>query len=162
VKYLLDANVFIQAKNQGFAFDVCPGFWRWVEIAAADRRVASVERVGLELRGRDDEVREWSEAQGEKLFLVPDQSVLDAMRTISAWVTAQGYRSAAVSEFLASADYYLIGHALAHEYAVVTHEVPRNQVTVIKIPNVCVGVGVPFMPTIAMLRHEKVKFVLES
>jgi hypothetical protein len=28
--YLLDANVFIQAKNLHYGFDFCPGFWDWL------------------------------------------------------------------------------------------------------------------------------------
>jgi hypothetical protein len=28
--YLLDANVFIQAKNLHYGFDFCPAFWQWL------------------------------------------------------------------------------------------------------------------------------------
>ncbi len=28
--YLLDANVFIQAKRLYYGFDFCPGFWDWI------------------------------------------------------------------------------------------------------------------------------------
>jgi hypothetical protein len=28
--YLLDANVFIDAKNRYFAFDIVPAFWDWL------------------------------------------------------------------------------------------------------------------------------------
>lgn len=31
--YLLDANVFIQAKNLQYGFDFCPAFWDWLERA---------------------------------------------------------------------------------------------------------------------------------
>jgi hypothetical protein len=29
--YLLDANVFIQAKNLHYGIDFCPAFWDWLE-----------------------------------------------------------------------------------------------------------------------------------
>ncbi|ASC73377.1 hypothetical protein XM38_043420 [Halomicronema hongdechloris C2206] len=29
--YLLDTNIFIQAKNDYYGFDLCPGFWAWLE-----------------------------------------------------------------------------------------------------------------------------------
>ena len=29
--YLLDTNIFIQAKNEYYGFDLCPGFWDWLE-----------------------------------------------------------------------------------------------------------------------------------
>ena len=27
--YLLDSNLFIQAKNHRYGFDFCPAFWDW-------------------------------------------------------------------------------------------------------------------------------------
>lgn len=30
--YLLDANVFIQAKNLQYGFDFCPAFWDWLDV----------------------------------------------------------------------------------------------------------------------------------
>lgn len=33
--YLLDANVFITAKNLHYGFDFCPAFWDWLDRAAA-------------------------------------------------------------------------------------------------------------------------------
>lgn len=33
--YLLDANVFIQAKNLHYGFDFCPAFWDWIDEAHA-------------------------------------------------------------------------------------------------------------------------------
>lgn len=37
--YLLDANIFIQAKNLHYGFDFCPAFWDWLEHEnAADGR----------------------------------------------------------------------------------------------------------------------------
>jgi hypothetical protein len=53
--YLLDANTLIQAKNEYYAFDICPGFWEWIDIANASGDVSSIERVADELRkGKDD------------------------------------------------------------------------------------------------------------
>ncbi len=49
--YLLDANVFIDAKNRYYGFDFCPGFWDWVDLAHADGRVMSIEIVGDDLVG---------------------------------------------------------------------------------------------------------------
>lgn len=31
MKYLLDANIFIQAKNLQYGFDFCPAFWDWLD-----------------------------------------------------------------------------------------------------------------------------------
>jgi hypothetical protein len=33
--YLLDSDVFIQAKNLHYSFDFCPAFWDWIEAVVA-------------------------------------------------------------------------------------------------------------------------------
>ena len=48
--YLLDANVFIQTKNLHYGFDFCPAFWDWLVVQNEAGEVASIERVGDELR----------------------------------------------------------------------------------------------------------------
>jgi hypothetical protein len=65
-----------------------------------------------------------------------------------------------VNTFLQVADYYLVAHALAHGQTVVTHEVAAPSIKKIKIPNVCIGVGVKCMSPYEMLRLERARFVL--
>ena len=52
-RYLLDANVFIQAKNLHYGFDFCPAFWDWLVDRNQDGSVASVEKVADVLRRRE-------------------------------------------------------------------------------------------------------------
>ncbi|EPH03489.1 hypothetical protein HMPREF1531_01552 [Propionibacterium sp. oral taxon 192 str. F0372] len=47
--YLVDANVLIEAKNRYSAFDIAPGFWKWLDQAHLRGTVFSIERVGEEL-----------------------------------------------------------------------------------------------------------------
>ncbi len=72
----------------------------------------------------------------------------------------QRYDPAAVNTFLQVADFYLVAHALGHEYVVVTHEVPSDAVRKVKIPNVCIGLKVRCMTPYEMLRRERARFVL--
>ena len=44
--YLLDANVFMQAKNLHYGFDFCPAFWDWLIEANAAGKVLSIETGG--------------------------------------------------------------------------------------------------------------------
>jgi hypothetical protein len=71
------------------------------------------------------------------------------------------YSPAAKSTFLQIADYYLVAQALAGGHIVVTHEVPQNSVHRVKIPNVCLGLNVPYLTPFEMLRRERARFVLE-
>lgn len=44
--YLLDANVFIEAKNRHYGLDFCPAFWDWLVERNQEGVVFSVEKVG--------------------------------------------------------------------------------------------------------------------
>lgn len=159
-RYLLDANVFIQAKNLHYGFDFCPAFWEWLVQQSEGRTVASIEKVHDELQGVEDELSGWAAERGRAFFLPPDDAVLPALGRVSAWATGQNYEPAAIATFLQVADYWLVAHALAHGFIVVTHEVPAVSTRKIKIPNACVGLGVTCVSPYEMLRRERARFVL--
>jgi hypothetical protein len=158
--YLLDANVFIMAKNLHYGMDFCPAFWDWLIQANAAESVFSVERVGDEVAAVADELSEWSEQRGAGFFLRPGAAVFPALATVSGWASGQGYEPAAVSTFLQVADYYLVAQALAGGHTVVSHEIPADTRRKIKIPNACIGLGIKFTSPYDMLRRERARFVL--
>jgi len=159
--YLLDANVFIQAKNLHYGFDFCPAFWEWLIANNMAQRVFSIEKVGDEIEGGGDDLATWVAQRGSNFFLKPDSAILPALGSVSTWSTSQRYEPAAVSTFLQVADYYLVAQALAHKHTVVTHEIASPSTKKIKIPNVCIGLGIKFMTPYEMLRHERARFILE-
>ena len=158
--YLLDTNVFIQAKNLYYGFDFCPAFWDWIIRENGNGRVFSIEKVGDEIAAGADALSGWASTLGNGFFLKPDSATAAALSTLSSWVTGQSYEPAAINTFLQIADYYLVAHALAHNKVVVTHEVPENSPRRVKIPNACIGVGVKFVTTYEMLRLERANFIL--
>jgi len=159
--YLLDANVFITAKDLYYGFDFCPAFWDWLANHNQSGRVFSVERVGDELTGGDDRLADWAAESGKAFFLPADAATLPALNTIAEWVNRHDqYTPAAKNTFLQVADYYLIAQALAGGHTVVTHEKPENSRHRVKIPNVCLGVDIPYVNTFDMLRRERARFVL--
>jgi hypothetical protein len=158
--YLLDANVFIQAKNLHYGFDFCPAFWDWLISGNAVQRVFSIEKVGDEIDAGADELTAWASQRGPGFFLKPDAAILPALGSVSAWATSQTYEPAAVNTFFQVADYYLVAHALAYKHTVVTHEIASPSMRKIKIPNVCIGLGIKFMTPYEMLRRERARFIL--
>src|SRR5262245_23696990 len=160
MSYLLDSDVFIQAKNLHYGLDFCPAFWDWLIAANGKGLVFSTEKVGDEIEAGADELAAWAANRGDSFFLKPDAAILPALATVSTWATGQNYEPAAVSTFLQVADFYLVAHALAHRQVVVTHEVAAASTKKIKIPNACIGVGVKCMSPFEMLRLERAKFVL--
>jgi hypothetical protein len=159
-RYLLDANVFIQAKNLHYGFDFCPAFWDWLIAHNAGNKVASIEKVGDELEAGGDDLSDWAQQRGRGFFMPPDDAVLPALGQVSAWTTGQTYEPAAIATFLQVADYWLVSHALAHGFTIVTHEVPSDSIRKIKIPNACIGLGVGCVSPYEMLRRERARFVL--
>lgn len=158
--YLLDANVFIQAKNLHYGFDFCPAFWDWLVDAHQRGIVFSIEKVGNELAVGNDALALWAKARGTTFFLPPSQNTLTVFVTVSEWLRTQQYEPAAIHTFSQLADYYLVAQALAERMVVVTHEVPSGSKKRIKIPDVCVALRVKHMTPYEMLRREKAQFVL--
>jgi Domain of unknown function (DUF4411) len=160
--YLLDANVFMSAKNLHYGLDFCPAFWDWLVAENSAGKLYSIEKVGDEVQAGADELSTWAEPLGAAFFLRPDASVLPSLALVSSWVSDQAYEPAAVSSFLQVADYYLVAHAHSANHTVVTHETPANSKRKIKIPNVCIGLGVKCMTPFEMLRLERARFILGS
>lgn len=158
--YVLDADVFIRAKNLHYGFDFCPAFWAWLIAGNAAGKVFSIEKVGDEVQAVEDDLSGWAAERGEGFFLRPDATVFPALAEVSTWATGQEYEPAAVSTFLQVADYYLVAQALASNHTVVTHEIPSASTRKIKIPDACIGLGVKCMTPYEMLRRERARFVL--
>ncbi len=53
---LLDANVFIQAKNLHYGFDFCPAFWDWLAEQNRAGKIMSIEKVAYEPHAGEDEL----------------------------------------------------------------------------------------------------------
>lgn len=160
--YLLDSDVFIQAKNLHYGFDFCPAFWDWLDANRKAGLVASIEQVRDELLAGEDDLAEWARRQDQSFYRQLDDTVVPSLRAVSQWANAAGREPAAVNIFLQAADYYLIAHAHVAGDIVVTHEKPSPSLKKIKIPDACIGLGVKYVTPFQMLRAERAKFVIKS
>lgn len=160
MSYLLDANVFMSAKNLHYGLDFCPAFWEWLTHEGHAGTVFSIDKVADEIRAGEDELSEWAQDRGHALFRRTPPTLAPQFQQLAAWATDQQYTAAAIQTFFQVADFYLMAHALAGEHVLVTHETLSNSPARIKIPNVCLGFGVRFMTPYQMLRTERARFVL--
>lgn len=160
--YLLDADVFIRAKNLHYGMDFCPAFWDWLVRENQAGNVFSIEKVGDEIAAGEDELSKWAAARARGFFMPPDEPTLRSFAAVTVWVQGQTYEASAISTFLQKADYYLVSQAHAGGHTVVTHELPAASTRKIKIPDVCIGVGVKHLTPFDMLRRERARFVLEG
>jgi Domain of unknown function (DUF4411) len=161
-KYLLDANVFIEAKRRYYAFDLCPGYWDCLVWNQQSGRLQSIDRVKEEFERGADELTEWAKSvMPQACFASCDEeAVTGQYAQIMAWVQNQDqFFPEAKAEFAASADGWLIAYAKVNSLIVVTQEVfapdARKKVP---IPNVCEAFGIPYVDTFEMLRDLQARF----
>jgi hypothetical protein len=156
-KYLLDANVFIEAKRRYYAFDLCPGYWECLVWHHQVGCIQSIDRVKEEFERGADELFEWAKSvMPQACFVSCDEEVVTGQYAqIMAWVQSPEAKAA----FAASADGWLIAFAKAKSLVLVTHEVlaPDARKNV-PIPNVCEVFSVPYVDTFEMLRDLEAKF----
>lgn len=164
--YLIDSDVFITAKNQYYAFDICPDFWHCIIQLHEQRNVVcSVDRVKNELvvgRKTEDLVR-WVTNMLPDTFFLPvdaDDEVANLYTNIMMWLNKDTqYLEHAIAKFASGADGWLVAYAKVHELTVVTNEqrAPESKKEV-KIPDVCDEYGVPTTNIYDMLRSLEVMF----
>jgi hypothetical protein len=128
-RYLLDANIFIQAKHLHYRFEFCEAFWNWISQAHQANIVFSSEKVKTELKNghADDPICLWMDSLPPNFFLpdMTDPAVIRSYRDIMIWITSNNhYTQQAKDEFARPnvADAFLIAVAKTHGYTIVTHE----------------------------------------
>lgn len=159
--YLLDSNVFIQAKNLHYGFDFCPAFWDFLIQEYKNDKIFSIDKVKDEIIIGDDELADWvNNKEFNGFFLPSDTQTAMQFHSINEWINQQNYQPFANQEFMQAADYYLIAQAQQRNIIIVTHEVPSDGLKKIKIPNVCMGLNIKFITPFVMLRQLQAKFIL--
>lgn len=164
-KFLLDANVLIEAKRRYYAFDLCPGFWDAVAAHHKTAQIFSIDRVREEFEQGEDDLAHWIADQIPTCFESTDApDIFSHYGAILQWVMAQGqFNPEAKTEFASAADGWLIAYAKAKNLTVVTHEVYAPEARrKIPIPNVCKAFDVVYVDTFTMLRDLGVKFIWQS
>ncbi len=163
-RYILDANVFIQAHQSYYGFGICPGFWLALSRQHEAKRIFSIDKIRTELLALSDQLGNWVRNAAPDTFFkgTADKAVSDAFRDMVNWVQSESQFSAeAKAEFSSVADGWVIAYAKANALVVVTHEeyAPDVQKKV-PIPNVCIEFDVEYCNTFEMLRDLRVQFVL--
>lgn len=163
-RFLLDANVFIEAKQRYYAFDICPGFWEWLKASHGEGKVLSIDRVRTELEQGKDELWMWVEKRLPKDCFAPTDgaATIAHFQKMVTWVQGEAqYKPQAKADFAAKADGWLAAHAKAHGLTVITHEEwAADAKKKVPLPNVCRKFGVPHANTFDMLRALAAKFDL--
>ena len=159
--FVLDANVFVEAKNRYYAFDIAPKFWDSLIYHANIGHIESIDRIKDELQRGKDDLAEWATGDFHSAFVSTDkEDIIENFKKIMEWVNAQEqFTEAAKSDFASGADGWLIAYAKTKDRIIVTHEVFDPKIRrKAPIPNVCKEFKIEFIDTFEMLRRLKVKF----
>jgi len=164
--YLVDADVFITAKNLYYGFDLCPGFWDGLVHHHREGRVFSIDRVRNELLAgpKTEDLVQWVRNEvPEGFFLdVDSDDVTEAYTEIMLWAQRHAqYYDYAKAKFATGADGWLVAHARVHGSTVVTLEQRAPEAKrEIKLPDVCAQFEVAYENPFAMLKQLGVRFDL--
>lgn len=161
MRYLLDANTYIQAKNQYYGIDICPAYWDWLDLQFEQSIIASVDMIGRELKDGADELAEWAKARPNHFIKNDDDATQKIFAQIVQTVMAGDYNPGNRDNFLAKADPWVIAKAKTIGATVVTNEAFVDvNARKVKVPNICKQFNVPCMNTFQFLRELKARFIL--
>ncbi|RMO85586.1 hypothetical protein ALQ32_03844 [Pseudomonas syringae pv. tagetis] len=162
MKFLLDSNTLIEAKNRYYGMTICPAYWQWLLLKNQAFFLASIGPVKDELTKGHDELADWAKENSTFFQSISDEETQAEFVKVATLVAqTQGMKTGAMEDFLKGADPWLIARALTSGATVVTHEV-RNLDAKRKfiIPNLCEQLNVPYMNTFELLHHLNAIFVL--
>ncbi len=168
MSYLIDANIFIQAQQDYYCFDLCPGFWEFMGSKFMDGQLISIRNVFDELQKQDDEICTWSKGIMHCFQSVDDQETQMNFRAIANYVQqeyAPRHKNSLphIQKFLSVADPWIIAKAKTTNATVVTHEVrDKNNGCKPKIPDICGYFNVKTIRTNELLRDFQVQFILSQ
>jgi hypothetical protein len=157
-KYVLDANVFMQAHRQWYRFCFCQGFWAFIIKQQQNGVITSIDRVRDEI-SPGDALHAWIKNIAPKSLFASSKSTKVAQRygEVATWVMSNDkYTPPAKNEFMGEADGWIIAYAWANDMIVVTHEVPSKEKGKVKIPDVCQHFKIPYCNTFKMLEDLKI------
>jgi hypothetical protein len=161
-RFVLDANVFIQAHRAYYAFDVCPGYWKALPAHHDGERLCSIDRIRGELLAGKDALADWVGGTVPEAFFAnaDDPGITAWFAQMMAWVQSRPqFSTAAKAEFAAKADGWLVAYARASGCTVVTLEIANPNIQrKVPIPNLCDAFGVAYTSTFDMLRALATQF----
>ncbi|MFW8600142.1 DUF4411 family protein [Desulfobacterota bacterium M19] len=159
--YCLDANIFIEAKNLYYHFNICPGFWECLD--RQNGTVGSILPVYEELTDGNDKLIEWVVDRKDSGIFddISAITVQESFREIAIHVSDQ-YEPQHAEKFLDDADPWLIAYAQVHGCTVVTKEKFSPGTKRVKIPNICEEFGVDYTDCFTMLKGLGACFILDS
>lgn len=127
-KFLIDSNVFIEAKNFAYNFNYCKIFWDFLLALHMNGLIYSINAVKKELCAKDDPLCKWIKEELPSSFFEDEHSSIENYAKLINWSTKLDVTEKAKFDFASheKADAFLIAHAMTHGYTIITHEKPSG------------------------------------
>ncbi len=155
-KYLIDANVFMEASRRYYQFRFAAKFWDELVNYAEEEKIVSIDRVFQEIKAGEDDLKQWAKEYFRNAFdTTRCDEVLSAYQKVIQWADSESkYTQIAKDKFMeeTNADAWICAYAMAYDCIVVTHEAFNASIKKqIKVPNVCDAFNIEWIDTFDML-----------
>lgn len=153
-RYCLDANVFIEGWNKYYSMVLCPSYWEIIDELGEQGRVFSPIEVKREILQHDDGLADWVKSR-DYIF----RDITDNIQTTLREIMRDYPRLVDNTRQRSIADPWVIAHAMAENATVVTKEIPAGLGSRrTKIPDVCNGLGVPWIDDFSFAQELGIQF----
>lgn len=157
MKFILDANVFIEPANFYYDLEIVPGYWKSLQKAHDHAFVHSIDKVRDELLVQKNQLAIWVKTLPKSFFdSSSDTAVTSKFSDVITWVYGHRvFSMAAKQDFANGADGWLVAYAAVNSATIVTQEVlkPDDTKRHVSIPNVCVEFSVKYINVYEFVRE---------
>ncbi len=156
-RYCLDANIFIEGWNKYYSMDLNPGYWEILDRLAQEGRVFSPIEVKREILQNDGTLSDWIKSRPYMFKDITDDVQKELRKIMADYPTlVDSIKQRSI------ADPWVIAFAITEDAVVVTKEMPAgNNSKRIKIPDVCNGLGVPWIDDFQFAREIGMRFTAQ-
>lgn len=123
-RFLIDSNVFINAKYFHYNFNYCKMFWDYLISLHNNGVVFTINSVKRELLAKPDEIATWIENEVPSSFFQDEMSSMSNYAKLMNWAHTLDVSDKAKEDFASDnkADAFLIAHAMTHNFSIISHE----------------------------------------
>ena len=160
-KYVIDSCSLIKPYKTIYRMNVVPSFWNTMREKILSGEIIICEKVYDEICLNRDTLSSWlkSIVDGTTLVAHVDPDILNNVSIIVNNVNSHipPYKVSAISTFNGCADPFVVATAKALNCSIITEEVSApDSISSIKMPDVCVAEGVPYVNICDYLLNENI------
>lgn len=164
MKYLLDTNILISAKNLYYHPEFHPGYWNFLKLDITSGNFLLIDHVFEEISEGNDYLTQWVKPLKDLVFSTARKDILINSFQVAEYIRETKRYVKKIDPFLEGADTWLVATAMiGKDFVIVTDEDPDldDSSHSPKIPSVsrhfkCRSIG-PF----EFLREMKPRFLLD-